>query len=396
MKKSEQILKSILLPQLEKDNHFEKLNLNDAFWEACTSGFIVYEKDAKVIYELIYALELNNAEIVIKKLSTLHNQFIKELAEMHVLGLKEEAIEKLIDNKSSEFATQVQYFQTVKGVITKLERERIKKELPIAYEKATFEIPENDLEAVIKKTERENLKKKFKQWDEEIEADEALQTVPSEKKKPIQKEVKVIRLDWLKYAVAACVIITAGIWLYQDNKSVVIPTENNIVNTEEDTINAKEKEIVPEPSTDIVYSSKTIKTRVQYPIDMGFTETSQTKHINITFRDATASVHKLKAKLIESEKENQENNNKINALKNQIKLLENQIGKYEFDEKELVIYASDVNPKIEILSEDEKTFFIKKQNKYFKIFFTKKPSNFEEVKDLNLIEKLEKINFENE
>mgnify|MGYP003596246228 FL=1 len=168
MKKSEQIIKSLVLPVLEKDNNFNQLNLNDDFWKAFTSGILLYENDAKPIFKVVYELQLNDPEKVIKKLSSIHTNFIKELAELYVLGGSDEAIDILKANNDKQFLEQVNYFKTVKGVITKLERERIKEELPKAYEKVTFEIPKNDLEAVIKKKERENLKKKFKQWDEEL------------------------------------------------------------------------------------------------------------------------------------------------------------------------------------------------------------------------------------
>ena len=129
MKKSEQIIKSLVLPVLEKDSNFQQVTLNNDFWNFFTSDVLDYERDAKPLYKAIYELQLNNPEKVIAKLTLIHTNFIKELAELYVLGGSNEAINILIAKNDKLFLEQVNYFKTVKGVITKLERERIKEEL---------------------------------------------------------------------------------------------------------------------------------------------------------------------------------------------------------------------------------------------------------------------------
>jgi predicted ribosome-associated RNA-binding protein Tma20 len=214
MKKSEQIIKSLVLPVLEKDNNFNQLNLNDDFWNTFTSGLLIFEIDAKNIFKTIYELQLNDPEKVIEKITSIHTKLIKELAEFHVLDVNDEAIDILLANNSKLFFEQVNYYKTVKSVITKLERKRIKDELPDAYKKVTFEIPENDLELVIKKTERENVKKKFKQWDEELETENSVHASTYSTENTLkQKNTKVIYLSWFKYAgVAAIFLIAFIIW----------------------------------------------------------------------------------------------------------------------------------------------------------------------------------------
>ena len=66
-----------MLPVLEKDNNFNQLNLNDDFWKAFTSAILLYENDAKPIFKVVYELQLNDPEKVIKKLSSIHTNFIK-------------------------------------------------------------------------------------------------------------------------------------------------------------------------------------------------------------------------------------------------------------------------------------------------------------------------------
>ena len=73
-----------------------------------------------------------------------------------------------------------------------------------------------------------------------------------------------------------------------------------------------------------------------------------------------------------------------------------QLGKYEFDGKIVTIYSSDLKAKYTILSENSKEYYIKKNENYFYLYFSKLPLDFVKIKDSELIVKLEKISFENE
>lgn len=393
MKKLEQIIKSLVLPVLEKDTNFKQSSVNSDFWNTLTSELTVYENDAKPIFKTIYELQLNDPEKVLSKLPVIHTNFIKELAEYHVLEGKDETIDVLLANRNTQFLEQVKYFKTVKNVVTKLERERIKNELPNAYESLSFEIPEKQLEAAAKKLERENLKKKFKHWDEELEEKKQPRIFYSIEKQPNEKKIKskVIALTWIKYAAAACVVLVGGILIYQNNTTAIIQNENNVVTAKPtDTIEKNKKtQIIQEPIKALAYATNEIQTEVYYPTELGYTNTDKEKKITIVFKDASQSIKKLEDYLIN-------NKNDIETITKQMETAKRQLGKYEFNGKELIIYSKPTQDNIKILSEDDKTFYFAKNKSFYKLYFTKLPQPFLEVNDPDVIENLEKISFENE
>lgn len=83
----------------------------------------------------------------------------------------------------------------------------------------------------LKKKAREELKKKMKLWDAELE-----DGVPVISMANLEDEItsdktrsKVISLSWMEYAVAASIIIAAGIFYFKNTGTPEIPVENSVV-----------------------------------------------------------------------------------------------------------------------------------------------------------------------
>lgn len=225
------IIKNILLPQLEKDPKFSKKKVDATFWEKFAVCLVHLKEDAKPLYVLIYSLELDNPEKIIDKLSNIYTQFLKELAESYVLGTTTEAIDYLLQSKNEVFLKEVRFLKSMQQAIKSVERKRIKADLPKSYERLTFELSETEIANAIKKKGREDFKEKFKQWDTELVEAEAVlspavhseirfQLAPAKdieiESKLGKKEIKVVPLSWIKYAVAAIFII--GFMIWQPNK----------------------------------------------------------------------------------------------------------------------------------------------------------------------------------
>ena len=165
MKLAIDIVQSLLLPKLEKDASFDANQTNIAFWETFTTTFLDFERDAKPVYAAIYSLGMKDAEKIISKLDTIYISFIKELAENHVLGISSEAIDYLITSKNSIFEKEVNFFTDLQNAITKVERKRIKTELPKTFDKLSFQLSDDAISLAITKKEREALKEKMNAWD---------------------------------------------------------------------------------------------------------------------------------------------------------------------------------------------------------------------------------------
>lgn len=396
MEKSIEILKSLLIPELEKDAYFKNITINDFFWETFLQTFLNFENDAKFSYELIYGMRLNDAERIFIKFPFIYSNLIKKLAELCVLGFQDKSIDFLVHNNNFEFQKEVTFLYTLQNVIKKVERKRIKSELPNSYNRSTFELSENKIEAVAMKKGREDLKEKFKKWDLELH-NEKLETVfyslkPNKNANP---KPKVISLSWIKYAVAACVVITSGVLYFKFSQ----PTIDNINQPQQNNVVIKEKskavptDIIPD-ATYITTSSKLI---IEYPSSLGFTG-STAKFITILFKDASASIKTIRSQIDEeiSEKNNTGVGPRATALKEQLHSLESKQNTYEFDGKQLIVYSEKTKETLSILTIDDKVFYLKQGNQYSYLYFTKIPLLFQPVKEATLIEQLEKISFENE
>jgi hypothetical protein len=243
MKHEIKIVKNLLLPLIEVDINSLVIN-----WQAITSGFVSYEKDSKLLYAEIYKLELSDPEKVLSKLDELYRLFIDELAEAYTLEGDIDASTALIEQSSFLFSERVTFFKTLKSVITKHERHRITNELPNLSDRIDFSLSDNDINSVIKKKARTDLKDKFGLWDKELLSEKENKNIYSsyvDLKKPtdeslkpdfnIKNKGKVISLSWIKYVVAAVVIISAGYFYF--NSDEFQKSKLKIVDLDENTGN---------------------------------------------------------------------------------------------------------------------------------------------------------------
>lgn len=395
MNKAIEILKSLLLPKLEEDFYFHRIQFKDAFWEMFTEHFLNYENDGKPIYELIYALQLENTEKIFDKLPGIFTKLTRELAECYVLGYHDKAIDFLIQNNNLSFQKQVAFLETMQQAIKKVERESIKANLPKFYERLTFELSDAEMTNVTTKVGREHLKAKFKEWDKELE----------HKKEPVifyslgnenrmTPKRKVISLSWVKYAVAACLVIVSGVWVFKYSNPDIVPTENGVVTKDSTSVVVPTNEILNEA---VAYTTKVSEKVIQYPSDLGFTNTTKSHVVTIYLKDASESIEKLKRELNNEDQGGSAGDRPIfKSLKKQLNLLLSQQGSYEFDGKQLIIYSNNLKLSCSVLSLDDKIYYLKMDSHYYHLYFTKLPLKFKQLKEVELIEQLEKTSFENE
>lgn len=393
MKTAIAIVQNIILPKLEKDSKFSEEKVDTAFWEKFAADLLHFEEDAKPVYARIYSLELADAEKIIDKLPSIYSQFLKELAESHVLGQSSEATQYLTEKNNVTFLKEVRFLKTMQQAIKSVERKQIKKDLPKSYERLTFELSDADFANVTKKQGRNDLKNKFKKWDKELVEEEAIPVVSmftDEDKKP----TKVISLSWMKYAAAACVIIAAGIFYFKNTDSDVVPIENTVV-TKEKVQDKIQPQINPPTVEAIVLapietSSRT--TTVLQPESLGFASDKKLK-ITINFKDASQRIVALE-KFIET---NQKVDSRILVQhKAELAALKTKKHKYVFDGKTLTLFSEKTTTAYEVIQTEEQGFYLKKGNNYYTLKVNSIPSVLEKVTNATTIETLEKIHFENQ
>jgi hypothetical protein len=404
MKLAIDIVQSLLLPKLEKDTSFDANQTNIAFWETFTTAFLDFEKDAKPVYAAIYSLELKDAEKIISKLDTVYISFIKELAENHVLGISSEAIDYLITSKNSTFEKEVNFFTDLKNAITKVERKRIKTELPKTFDKLSFQLSDDAIALAITKKEREALKEKMNAWDEQLVTSEESPVYSVSAK----KETKVISLSWIKYAAAACIVLTAGIMYFKFNtdNNLVQPGDTNVVTAPVKKDNTSKGIITAEIPSEALAEVASVTNNASI-IESGMGVASNT--IKITENNQKArmvsivnAIEKYRQLL---EKEFSENkvsvNSRVNELESKISslqkewaLLKEREKQYVFDGKALVLYVSNTAKENTIVLYED-TYYLKKDADYFKLTIAKAPQLYKKISDTNLINNLDDILSEN-
>lgn len=399
MKTAIDILKSIVLPKLEKDLRFDVQKTNVDFWEKFSTDLLHFEEDAKPIYASIYSLELSDAEKVIAKLPDLYSKFIKELAETYVVGESSEATDYLLKTKNENFCKEVSFLKTMQQAIKSVERKRIKADLPNSYDRLVFELSETDVANVIKKKSREDLKEKFKQWDAELEevsepvysnhnSTLANDTVQNQESK---KETKVISLSWIKYAAAASIIIAAGIFYFKNTDTDLVPIENTVV-TKEKVKDKIQPQLIPPTIEAIVLApiettSRTIIVLQQE--SLGYISDKKVK-ITINFKDATKRILSLE-KVLEQDKT--VDSKILDQYKSELIQLKAQKDKYVFEGKTLTLFSKKGTSDYAVIQLEEQVHYLKKGDGYYTLKVNNTPLVLEKVSNPSLIETLDKISF---
>ncbi len=354
------IVKSILLPKLEKDANFDNNKADATFWESFATSLLDFEKNDALCKTAIYSLALNKPERMIAKLPNVYNLYIKELAENYVLGNESEAIEMLLKSKNQVFNEEVRFLNNLEEAITEIEHEKIKAILSAANE-----------------------------------------TLVDEQNK---KETKVISLSWIKYAAAACIVLTAGIMYFKFNTdtNLVQPVDTNVV-----TAPVKKDTITPKIPSEALAEVATV-TKNTPVIESGLGFASKKNNIKIVENNQKArklSIEKAIEKYRQMlEKEFPQNkvgaNAKVRVLETKIKSLQKELAllkerekQYVFDGKALILYVSTTAKENSIVLYED-TYYLKRDADYFKLTVAEQPQLYKKESNTELISDLDKIIFD--
>jgi hypothetical protein len=405
MNNSSTLIKGLILPLIIKLSKGNLNDLPDDFWNQFANDFIQYEIDAQPIYSTLYKLELLNPEDVFDKLPQAYSNFINELAEEYVLGNENEIIIKLLESNNELFLKEVTFLKTMKAVITKLERQDIKENLPEAYDRLVFELDEEILKQVAKKKARENLKDKFKQWDKELveeaadseltqysivrETNNSFET--EESVYPSNPKRKVISLSWIKYAAAACIVLTAGIATFTNQTG-----DKNVVTTESSQIETYPLVAVSSFSESSTVIEETSSAFASKPKVIRIVRNDQTLRIASIVKAIEKYQIQLQ-KILPNHKVGDNStikklNDTIVSLKNELELLKIREQQYVFNGKLLTLFVSS-NPKEDYVLFFNEVYYLKKVDGFYKLSLSKEPQNYKKETDTAVLNNLKEILF---
>jgi hypothetical protein len=402
MKLATDIVKKALLPALEKDPEFDISKLSITYWETFTENLLDFKNDAKPLFTSIYSLELSDPEKIISKLEDIYQSLIEELAETHVLGIHSKAIEYFLVSKNDIFKKEVHFLTNLEKAIKKVERKRIKQDLPKAFDRLTFELSDESIALAIKKKEREALREKMKAWDQELAV-----TVED----PIQlfndvKETKVISLSWIKYAVAACFVLGVGVWFF-NTQNQGVKTENNMVKAPVKKDTTSNSTITPEIPAVALAEVATV-TKNSPVIESGLGFAPKNNNIKIVENNQKArmisigSAIKQYRQLLENEFAQNKLGvdprvkaleSKINPLEKELALLKKREKKYVFDGKSLVMYVSNFAKENAIVLYEDK-YYLKRDSDFYSLTISKQQQVYKKVIDVTLLEVLNNLYYD--
>ena len=388
------IIKNILLPKLKKDSKYSDEKVVASFWKNFSTVLVRFEENAQPLYTAIYSLELGNPEQIIDKLPKIYAQFLKELAECYVLGQTSEATDYLVKTNNKTFLKEVQFLKTMQQAIKSVERKRIKTELPQSYDRLTFELSETEIANAIKKKAREELKKKMKLWDAELE-----DGVPVISMANLEDEItsdktrsKVISLSWMEYAVAASIIIAAGIFYFKNTGTPEIPVENSVVIKEKKNNQPQLHPTVTETIALASIETTSSTVTVLQPESLGFTSDKKVK-INNNFKDATKRILSLENALRQS----RTTDPKIfGQYKVELIQLKRQKDNYVFDGQIMTLFNKKAVTDYAVMQTEEQLYYLKTGVEYYNLKVSNSPMVLEKVVSTTILETLEKIHFENQ
>ena len=410
MEKEIQILQDLFIPVLQKDERFDASKCDNTFWEKILQEFIVYQQDSKPFYATIYSLELAEPMKVIHKLENLQHSFLDQLAEENVLGYSSESIVKLEQNNPF-FKERVEFYKNLEKAIILSERKRMKSELPSMYDKYTFELDEKQLAQAIANRERKALRDKMKLWDKELLAEkEEEQVIELSANKTITKTFPL--MSYIKYALAACLVIGLGFWFELYINTTKIQTFGS---SDRDTENVENYEIEDSNSLElpnpVLVDATNVSKDTNALVNEGMGYTSSNNKIKLVSINNTERIVSIKnaidtyQKFIQKElltvsgadpknkKIRIEVEKKIDSLVKELTELQKKQNTYLFDGKKLTLY--DIPSDNITLLAFENKFYVKNKNDFYVLTVANEPQQFSKVIDDALKENLEKILFDN-
>ena len=410
MEKEIQIIQDLFIPVLQKDERFDASKCDNTFWEKILQEFIVYQQDSKPFYATIYSLGLAEPMKVIHKLENLQHSFLDQLAEENVLGYSSEGIVKLEQNNPF-FKERVQFYKNLEKAIILSERKRMKSELPSMYDKYTFELDEKQLAQAIANRERKALRDKMKLWDKELLAEkEEEQVIELSANKTITKTFPL--MSYIKYALAACLVIGLGFWFELYINTTKIQTFGS---SDRDTENVENYEIEDSNSLElpnpVLVDATNVSKDTNALVNEGMGYTSSNNKIKLVSINNTERIVSIKnaidtyQKFIQKEllkdsgadpknkKIRIEVEKNIDSLAKELTELQKKQNTYLFDGKKLTLY--DIPSDNITLLAFENKFYVKNKNDFYVLTVANEPQQFSKVINDALKENLEKILFDN-
>jgi hypothetical protein len=243
----------------------------------------------------------------------------------------------------------------------------------------------------------------MKVWDEELLVENGeVQEITLHTQRQESKTISLV--TYLKYAVAACFVLGLGFWFYTSQNQMVVP-DNPVVTQPKEQDSSLE---LPKPVLVEATSSSKV-TDVLINEGMGFSNSNnKIKLVSIKNSERIVSIQNaidayqkfIEKELFTSKSDGVKNKKLYIEIKREIEALQIELNSlhtkhktYLFDGKALTLYDLE-QTKITVIA-NEKDYYLKKENDFYKLINSDIPQKYSKVKDKTLKDSLEQILFTN-
>ncbi len=252
-----------------------------------------------------------------------------------------------------------------------------------------FEIADPEITSAFQAIERKALKEQMKAWDQEsVVEHKQIKLKPTVSK--VEKKTKSIPLSFIRYAFAACFVGTMvwiGVKFYNSQ-----PKENNLAVNKPDTTKS-----LPVVTSVPEFAKADVKESIQPLMQehgLGFAQ--KTANITIKVTNLKPRIASIEKYIAEKGAGTNTQDKMYSSIQSELDSLKRFIACYTFNGKSLqVIINADDNLKTDVLKASDNHYYYKEGDHYFTLLFTDKPLPFITVTDKPLIDKLDKIEFDN-
>ncbi len=423
MRSDLEILKSLYQPILEEISVQApalkgSLN-NEEFWDYFNELILDVKHTGNELTNLLHSYKVAKAEYYTNQLEQIRAEYLSLLAIGYIRGNNTPTTELLIKTQFAPFLEELAFQKDIIITVTISERSRLKNYFSIIDEVINFDIANEEITAAFKglnkKNERNSLKRQFNELEKGEElvykedsrsmslVEEPTTTYGQTEKLAVpfeKRKTKTISLSFLKYAAAAC-FIGAMVWIgvkFYDTGS----TRDNTEVAKIDVPAVPDAKIKP-AFAEVEVTENIIP--LQTETGMGFADVGSIKKLPIVIQNVMPRIQSIEDYLNKPQtctSETTLRDTLVEVIKEQtgaveeLELLLRLSKSYIFDGEKLQLFQTfNAHVQNSVIKTADKKYYLMSGNNFYQLTISKQQQDLNKITDSQLIEKLERIVFDN-
>lgn len=402
MRRDIELLQQIIGPELALAGGSHILGY-ETFWVKLNDLLLSPRLQANDLLTLLHDFKVDSAKQLFSgKINDFRHQYVDALANDYLSGFASPTLELLIKTQYAPLLNEIAFKRDLKSAITITERARLTKKLSLTDEELLFDLSDSEMASAFgkidKKKEQEDIMKKMREWDkEETPAYANNEHISYQVNEPAteysaasKKETKRIPLSFIKYAAAAC-FIGAMVWIgvnFYDTGSKSDNTEVAKVDSPA-MQSAKTRPVFAK----VVASENIIP--LQAETGMGFADAQSVKKLPIVIQNVAPRIQSIEDYLNKPQTDTSETTLRAIA-KEELESLRRLSTSYIFDGEKLHLFQTlGAHVQNSVIKTADKKYYFMSGDNFYRLIISKQQQELSKITNSQLVEKLERIVFDN-